>query len=61
MKLNYFPYTTPNTLCSKWYTYPQMTNDECLMFLQYDHLTTQPYTETKHCSIQNDVLYEIEP
>jgi hypothetical protein len=71
-KLNCFPYAAPNTVKSKWYTFPQMTNDECLIFLQYDRLATQTsdlwhtaltnYIEIKQDGkFQDDVVCEIEP
>lgn len=51
-KLNCFPYVAPNTGKSKWYTFPQMTGDECLIFLQYDRLTTQ-ISDLWHCALTN--------
>jgi len=37
-----FPNGIPDMTQSKWYTYPNMTIDECLLFLQYDRLLSQP-------------------
>ncbi len=51
-KLNCFPYVAPNTVKSKWYTFPQMTTDECLIFLQYDRLATQ-ISDLWHCALTN--------
>jgi len=47
-----FPKYAPDPTRSLWYTYPSMTKDECLFFLQYDRLLSQP-SDLWHCALSN--------
>jgi len=49
-RLGSFPYDSPDPIHSLWYTYPLMTKDECLLFLQYDRLLSQP-SDLWHCAL----------
>eukprot|EP00536_Pseudo-nitzschia_multiseries_P002748 jgi/Psemu1/63803/estExt_Genemark1.C_380014 len=48
-----FPYRRPDMERSKWYSFPNMTNDELLVFYQYDRAVTQP-SDLFHCAISTD-------
>jgi len=45
-----FPNSRPDLEQSKWYSFPNMTGDEVLVFYQYDRLATQP-SDLWHCAI----------
>ena len=45
-----FPYAVPDPKLSRWYTFPHMTKDECLMFYQYDRLVSQ-LSDLWHCAL----------
>jgi hypothetical protein len=45
-----FPNSRPDLERSKWYSFPNMTGDEVLVFYQYDRLATQP-SDLWHCAI----------
>ncbi len=45
-----FPNVRPDLEESKWYTFPNMTHNEVLVFYQYDRLVTQP-SDLWHCAI----------
>merc|ERR1719491_565753 len=49
-RLGSFPQDAPDPIRSLWYTYPSMTKDECLLFLQYDRLQSQP-SDLWHCAL----------
>merc|ERR1719491_2613077 len=49
-RLGSFPQDAPDPIRSLWYTYPSMTKDECLLFLQYDRLLSQP-SDLWHCAL----------
>jgi len=55
--LSGFPNSRPDTKQSKWYTFPNMTSNEILVFYQYDRLATQP-SDLWHCaiSVANDCV-----
>jgi len=46
-----FPLDKPKT-SSNWYTYPEMTYQECLCFLQYDRKASVP-SDIWHCALRN--------
>ncbi len=48
--LSVFPNSLPDMNQSKWYTFPNMTSNEILVFYQYDRLATQP-SDLWHCAI----------
>ena len=48
-----FPGLRPDMKESKWYSFPNMTGDEILVFYQYDRLVTQP-SDLWHCAISVD-------
>ncbi len=48
-----FPNVRPNMEQSRWYVFPNMTNDEVLTFYQYDRLVTQP-SDLWHCAVSLD-------
>ena len=52
-KLFAFPNVRPDLEESKWYTFPNMTSNEVLVFYQYDRLVTQP-SDLWHCAISID-------
>jgi hypothetical protein len=45
-----FPYTKPDPSTSRWYTFPNMTTSECLLFLQYDRDIQRP-SDLWHCAL----------
>jgi len=45
-----FPYGAPDPIRSRWYTFPDMTGEECLLFLQYDRSLSQP-SDIWHCAL----------
>lgn len=45
-----FPDAFPDMTLSKWYTFPNVTKDEVIVFYQYDRLVTQP-SDLWHCAI----------
>jgi hypothetical protein len=45
-----FPDATPDRSTSRWYTFPSMTTDECLLFLQYDRDIQRP-SDLWHCAL----------
>lgn len=45
-----FPEMAPDPDRSRWYTYPQMTADEVLLFCQYDRDVTRP-SDMWHCAL----------
>lgn len=45
-----FPDAAPDETLSNWYTFPDMTQDECLVFLQYDRLRSIP-SDVWHCAL----------
>jgi hypothetical protein len=45
-----FPDAKPNPSTSRWYTFPSMTTDECLLFLQYDRDIQRP-SDLWHCAL----------
>jgi hypothetical protein len=47
-----FPEAAPNMDTSRWYTFPNMTNDEVLLFCQYDRDVTRP-SDLWHCALTN--------
>jgi len=44
------PEAAPCAERSRWYTFPQMTSDECLLFLQYDRSVLAP-SDVWHCAL----------
>ena len=52
-----FPNLRPDMKQSKWYTFPNMTSNEILVFYQYDRLATQP-SDLWHCAISVNDVYE---
>ena len=52
-KLFAFPNVRPDLEESIWYTFPNMTSNEVLVFYQYDRLVTQP-SDLWHCAISMD-------
>lgn len=48
--LSAFPNRRPDNEKSKWYAFPNMTNEELLVFYQYDRLVSQP-SDIWHCAI----------
>uniref|UniRef100_A0A6U9W4J5 Uncharacterized protein n=1 Tax=Pseudo-nitzschia australis TaxID=44445 RepID=A0A6U9W4J5_9STRA len=52
-EISAFPNFRPDMERSKWYTFPNMTNDELLVFYQYDRSVTQP-SDLWHCAISID-------
>ena len=49
-----FPVSRPDLDQSKWYSFPNMTNNEVLVFYQYDRLGTQP-SDLWHCAISVEI------
>jgi hypothetical protein len=47
-----FPEAAPNMVTSRWYTFPNMTNEEVLLFCQYDRDVTRP-SDLWHCALTN--------
>ena len=47
-----FPEAAPNMNQSKWYTYSNMTQDEVLLFCQYDRDVTRP-SDLWHCALHD--------
>ena len=45
-----FPDAKPDPSTSRWYTFPSMTADECLIFLQYDRDIQRP-SDVWHCAL----------
>jgi len=45
-----FPSSIPDFELSKWYFYPNMSKDECLLFYQYDRLASQT-SDLWHCAL----------
>ena len=48
----YFPKSKPDPALSRWYTYPNMTPDELLVFKQYDRNGSYP-SDIWHCALKS--------
>jgi hypothetical protein len=46
-----FPGARPDPDLSRWYTFPEMTRDECLVFKQYDRCIDRP-SDLWHCALE---------
>ena len=55
----YFPNAKPDTEQSCWYTYPEMTADEVLVFKQYDRDASYP-SDVWHCALKS-IMDEMTP
>jgi len=52
-----FPNVSPNMNKSKWYTFPSATNEEVIVFYQYDRNIKQP-SDLWHCAISTPTVTE---
>ena len=52
-----FPNVSPNMNKSKWYTFPHATNNEVIVFYQYDRNVQQP-SDLWHCAISTTTVTE---
>lgn len=48
-----FPKARPDLSQSRWYSYPRMTHDECLIFLQFDRQIQRP-SDLWHCALADE-------
>ena len=55
-----FPDSRPDTSKSNWYTFPNSTNQEVIVFYQYDRDSRQP-SDLWHCAIQSPCVENSEP
>jgi hypothetical protein len=47
-----FPDAKPDPITSRWYTFPNMSHDECLLFCQYDRNLQKP-SDMWHCALSS--------
>ena len=50
--MTYFPKAKPDPVSSRWYTYPEMTPHELLVFKQYDRDGSYP-SDIWHCALKS--------